>query len=437
MPKPRNSTDASSAFASCDSVSSEDSDDDDCQVVGVRLPPRNAAAAPAASPAASQKSRNSWSTWDVKSGKRPGVQTLRRGEAKTANGNGNGPVGPELVDDNQQKLRREWEAATLRRRTCPPMRSEGSKAGTNGHWGSRAPQSASVHQETDSSANLGGESGTAETVQSNGHVSPVKDVSFHNLSESTSPSADSVVHPGVEPRESGDAEPDEVASGSRKRAAPAPATDDQVLPESSSNSVFRNREDPPLNMESPSKFAKASCSTEVKKGSKRWCEPEDPHDATLTQMKLRMNGTDGASISGHDATLTQTKLRMNGTDGASISGHGGIDSLKHVDIGNQSIRDGGGINSLKHMDNGNQIIRDVGGFVPAFVSAVEQDIVGAKDKWKETGDYKLADEEEWERRQQEVQKQVSTRFWSSGIPSLVSFLGRWTLHCVDSLKWLL
>lgn len=396
MPNGRSSTDASSAFGSCDSMYNDDSDDEDCQVVEVRPPPRTAAAA--VSPATSQKSQNSsWSTWDVKaSGKRPSMQHRPRGEAKGRNGH----VGPELVDDNQQSLRREWEAATLRRRTCPPMRSEGSKAGTNGHWGAyQAPQSASVHRETDV------DSGTAETVQSNGHVSPVKvghdgHVSLHTLSESTSTSADSVFQvAAVEPREDGDAEPDEVASRSKKRTAPAPApaTDDQVLPEYSSNSVFRSREDPPLNMESPPKFARASCSTDVKNGSKGRYAP-DVHAASPTQMKPHMNGTDGASI----------------------SGHGGINSLKHMDIGAQSTRDGVGINSWKHMDNGDVNTREAGGSEPAFDHTVGQDLVGAREKLKETADFKLADQEEWARRQQELQKQVSPRnLWSSRIGSLL------------------
>ncbi|KAG0562978.1 hypothetical protein KC19_9G186600 [Ceratodon purpureus] len=443
----RSSTDASSAFASGDSYS-EDSDDDDCQVVGVRLPPRavggggggGVAAAAAASPGASQKSGNSsWSAWEVKPcGKRPGV----RPQAKA----GNGHAGPELVDDNQQNLRRQWEAATLRRRTCPPMRSEGSKAGTNGHWGPHAPASGSIHRETDSSANLGGESGTAETVQSNGHVSPVKDVSLHTLSETTSTSADSVVQGSVvEPRENGDAEPDEVASGSRKRPAPAPAPatdgDDHVLPESSSNSVFRSREDPPLKMESPPKFARASHSMDVKKGIKRRYEPEDVHDATLPKTKLRTNGTDGASISGHGGMnslkhmdignqgsrdgfgVNSDKHMDNGIqstrDGLGINsvkptdnGHQsardglGINSVKPMDNGHESTRDGLGINPVKPIDNGHQSTRDAGGSEPAFGSAVEQDIVGAKEKLKETADFKLADEEEWARRQQELQKQA-------------------------------
>jgi hypothetical protein len=362
MPNGRSSTDASSAFPSCDSIYSEDSDDDDCQVVGVRPPPRTAAAA---SPAASQKSRNSsWSAWEKKaSGKRPGTTKAE-----------NGHVAPELVDDNQQNLRRQWEAATLRRRTCPPMRSEGSKAGTNGHWGSHAPQSGSIHRETDSSANLGGDSGTAETVQSNGHVSPAQDVSLHTLSSTSA--ADSV----IEPRENGDAEPDEVASGSRKRPPPDQAT--------SSNSVFR--EDP---LESPPKFAAASPS----KGFKRRYEPED-------------------------VTSTQLKLRTNGTDGASISGHGGINSLKHMAIGNHSARDEHAV--AQYMGNGHQSVRDPGGLELALGSGIEQDLVGAKEKLKETAGFKLADEEEWARRQQELQKQVSARL---GIPCWMRHLGGWKI----------
>lgn len=385
MPNARSSTDASSAFASCDSIYSDD--DDDCQVLESRPPPDNHREP--VSPAASKSRDSSWAPWEIRScGRRPSIakqetrqQTTRptrqtrqtvqsRGEAKTEDSD---LLGPELVDDSQQNLRKQWEAATLRRRTCPPMRSEGSKAGTYG-WGSQAPQSA---RETDSSANLGGDSGTAETVQSNGHVSPVRDFSFQELSDSTS--SDSVVEVSeVEPRENGNAEPDEVVSGSRKRPASSTAHQ-QVFPESSGNSVFRE-DPPPLNNE----FARASCSTDVRKSAKRRYEPaEEGYDASWSPLKLH-------------------------TDGASTSGHVGIDSLKHVDVGNQCTGDSGVLE-------------------PALdaAAAIGQDLLGGREKLKETADFKLADEEEWARRQQELQKQVSTRMGSMSILYLDFAIYKW------------
>jgi len=183
----------------------------------------------------------------------------------------------------------------------------------------------------------------------------VRDVSFQELSESTSTSSDSVVQ--VEPRENGNAEPDEVVSASRKR--PAPATADQGLPESSGISL----KDPSLKNE----FARASCSTDVRKSVKRRYEPKEGFDASWSQLKFRTNGTDGASTSGH--------VR--------------VDSLN---IGNQCTGDSGVLE-------------------PAL--EVGQDLLGGREKLKETADFKLADEEEWARRQEELHKQVSTLYLMS------------------------
>jgi len=176
-----------------------------------------------------------------------------------------------------------------------------------------------------------------------------RDVSYQELSESTSTSSDSVVQ--VEPRENGNAEPDEVVSGSRKR--PAPAAPDPGLPESSGTSL----KDPPFKNE----FARASCSTDVRKSVRRRCEPEE----------------------GFDASWSQLKLRTNGNDGASTSCHVGVDTL----------------------NVGNQCTGDSGVLEPAL--GVGQDLLAGREKLKETADFKLADEEEWARRQQELQKQVS------------------------------
>lgn len=360
------STNASSGHSSCETIySTDESDDDDCQVLWSRPPPRETVSA-----ATSNKSQSSsWSDWEVRScRKRP-----RNGKIR------NGYLAPDIVEDSQQNLRRQWEEATLRRRTCPPMQSEGSKAGTYG-WDPRPPQSARFRRETDSSATLGGDSPAAETVQSNGNVSPARDLSFPNLSEGTSTSSDSVVQtPEVEPTEHDNTEHDEVASGSRKPAAsvfaakyhasakrsyPVFAADDQELHETSSNSVFPNGENILIfNMHA----ARASCSTDVRKGCKRRLGPDDIHDAPANHFTFRSNGTDGASTSGQVAQ---------GTAG-----------VKHMDVDNQSNRDSGGLE-------------------PASDFAAGQDLVGAREKLKETTDFKLADEAEWANRMQELQKQA-------------------------------
>ncbi|XP_024391154.1 uncharacterized protein [Physcomitrium patens] len=360
-----NSSDAnSSGYSSCETIySSDETEDDDCLVVGSQPPPRGMV-----SPAVSNKTRcSSWSAWEVKS------CAKRSRNRKTRNSFS----APDIVEDSQQNLRRQWEAATLRRRTCPPMRSEGSKVGING-WEPQPPQSAGLRRETDSSVTLGGDSGAAETVQSNANVSPARSFCFQNLSSSSSDSVVQVTE--VEPSELENAEHGEVASASRKSAPPASAaktpasakksdpvsaTDDRGLHDSSSNSVFRNIEDPLIsNMHA----ARDSGLMDGKKGSKRRIEREDDaHDARVKLSKIHGNGNDGASTSGQVAQDTT--------------------SLRPMDVDNQSSPDSG-------------ILEPVSDVV------VGQDLVGEREKLKQTADFKLADEEEWANRQQELQKQA-------------------------------
>lgn len=331
--------------------SSDDSDDDDCQVVGWRVSQRQRV-----SPAETNKLRRAFQSKMEPKGFASKMEFSRNRKRGCFSRD------PELADDSQNDLRKQWEEATLRRRTNRAMQSEGSKAGTFG-WRS---QSARPGRETVSSAGQGSDQAISETAQSYGPAGQVGDTSCHDLTMSSSESTDSEVQiTDVEYRGQGETTFAATASVSGDKEADSHAGSPKEAQFRSPSSPLSGRnKDAEVNPASDVQFKTSSGAREAVNGSH---EPGKVHDFNLNQPEPRTCFANGASTSGKNDLVDIVE----GTD--------------------QNIR------NARCSDPNSEI-------------AGTSDLAGDREKLKQTDDFKRADEEEWARRQQELEKQVNC-FW--------------------------
>jgi hypothetical protein len=331
--------------------SSDDSDDDDCQVVGWRVSQRQRV-----SPAETNKLRRAFQS------KMEPKAFASKMEFSRNRKRGCFSRDPELADDSQNNLRKQWEEATLRRRTNRAMQSEGSKAGTFG-WRS---QSARPGRETVSSAGQGSDQAISETAQSYGPTGQVGDTSCHDLTMSSSESTDSEVQiTDVEYRGQGETTFAATASvsGDKETDSHAGSPKEGQFRSPSSPLSGRNK-DAEVNPTSDVQFKTSSGAREAGNGSH---EPGKFHDFNLNQPEPRTCFANGASTSGKNDL---------------------IDVVEGTDQNSRNVRCS----------------------EPNSEIAGTSDLAGDREKLKQTDDFKRADEEEWARRQQELEKQVNC-FW--------------------------
>lgn len=336
------------------SSSDDDTDDDDCQVLG-SCPPQKGKVF-------SQKQELPRPGWSEQQQNSNGPRMKATGVTERESDSSD----IEVMEGSQKSLKQHWEEAALRRRTGQALQSENSQAGRYG-WRNRPSYYSSVGKGKDQS--------TSKSAPRNGSAGRGGPTTSQGLAESVATSTDS--------EDQFTEVADKAMEGMRVDAA-AQATGSQVPITVASVGqekpfLFVPSESPKWGGATGIDFSNLFTSSpsgagEVRKGMEEWYEPGEPCSWTLKRPE--------EGISSHNVYEASTS---------------GRDEFPEAPVGH--LPDANGTTDLN--------TRILSGVEPAHKLGAPQDLIGDREKMKQSADFKLADEEEWAQRQLELQRQVS------------------------------